>query len=462
MFRAKRTNLGLILWLGLICCGVPAMAQEAMIADHVVPSLVRFTGTLYGIDGKPLTGTQGLTFLLYKVESGGAPLWMETQNVQADKNGHYSVMLGAASVHGLPAEFFVSGEARWLAVQVTGQPEQARILLLSVPYALKAGDAETLGGKPASAFMAASPSGTASGQVAPPPEQVNEIVCSSGTACKSGHVPVFASNGGSAAVFDSIMTQSAGTLRIAGSETATGTISAGGDLNASGNVNANGNVGASTVTTAALTGGVSSTMTGTGNGVGAVQGSATATGAAGFTFGVIGKSASDQGRGVFGLASGATGVGVIGESSGTSGIGVVGKDLSGGGLAFSATGHAQQSRASGGWAKALVGVSAGSPPYHISRCYNSTLTGSAATTPPCGFNFTEFAYAQYDIDFGFEVDDRFWMVSAVPFYTGGDNGAIIADAWASADALGSNTILEVDLYTDGGSRQTTDFTVVVY
>jgi len=455
MSLAKRTVSGLQLCLALICCGLAATAQEIVVADHAVPSLVRFNGALYGLDGKPLTGIQRLAFLLYKEETGGTPLWTGTQNVQADKNGHYSVMLGVAGLHGLPAEVIMSGEARWLAVQATGQPEQARMLLLSVPYVLNAGDAERLAGKPSSASVPAPAPGAVSPQMAPPAEQANEIVCSSGTACKTGHLAVFAGNGGSAGVFSSIMTQSPGAIKIAGSETATGTISAAGDLDAGGNV------GASTVTTSAATGGVFSTMPGTGNGIGAVQGSATAKGAAGFTFGVIGQSASDLGRGVFGLASGATGVGVIGESSGTSGIGVVGKDLSGGGLAFSAKGHAQQDRASGGWAKALVGISAAGTPYHISRCFNSTLTGSAATTPPCGFNFTEAAYAQYHIDFGFEVDDRYWSVVAEPFYTGGDNGAIIADAW-SGTVLGSNTILEVDLYTDGGDRQTTNFTVVVY
>jgi len=60
------------------------------------------------------------------------------------------------------------------------------------------------------------------------------------------------------------------------------------------------------------------------------------------------------------------------------------------------------------------------------------------------------------------VDDRFWSVNAVPYFVGGDNGAIIADAWASAEDFGTNTQLEVDMYTDGGSRQSTDFTVVVY
>jgi hypothetical protein len=66
-------------------------------------------------------------------------------------------MLGSTKAEGLPADLFASGEARWLGVQAAGQPEQPRVLLLSVPYALKAADAETVGGLPPSAFMLAAP-----------------------------------------------------------------------------------------------------------------------------------------------------------------------------------------------------------------------------------------------------------------------------------------------------------------
>ena len=54
-------------------------------------------------------------------------------------------------------ELFASGESRWLGVQanVPGEREQPRVLLVSVPYALKAADAETLGGLPAAAFVRA-------------------------------------------------------------------------------------------------------------------------------------------------------------------------------------------------------------------------------------------------------------------------------------------------------------------
>ena len=103
-----------------------------------------------------------MTFAHYKDQQGGAPLWMETQNVNPDATGHYTVFLGSMTTSGLPIELFSEGEARWLGVQVEGKSEQPRVLLVAVPYALKAADAETLGGKPASAFMPA-PSPSASG-----------------------------------------------------------------------------------------------------------------------------------------------------------------------------------------------------------------------------------------------------------------------------------------------------------
>jgi hypothetical protein len=126
-------------------------------ANATVPPLVKFSGTLNDSTGKPLNGVVGVTFSLYQDERGGSPLWLETQNVTADTNGHYSVMLGSTTSTGLPADIFAAGEARWIAVQVQGQSESPRVLLLSVPYALKAGDAQTLGGLPASAFVLAAP-----------------------------------------------------------------------------------------------------------------------------------------------------------------------------------------------------------------------------------------------------------------------------------------------------------------
>jgi hypothetical protein len=164
-----------------------------------VPPLVNFNGVLADANGKPLTGTVGVTFYLYQDQQGGAPLWLETQNVQADKTGHYSVALGSASSQGLPASVFAFGEARWLGVQVQGHTEQPRVLLMSVPYALKALDAETIGGKPASAFMMAPASNAKSQSPNLPPGTIT----GSGTA---DFVPVFtgASTIGNSKIFQTV------------------------------------------------------------------------------------------------------------------------------------------------------------------------------------------------------------------------------------------------------------------
>ena len=47
---------------------------------------------------------------------------------------------------GCPTDLFASGEARWLGIQAAGQAESPRILLVGVPYALEAGDADAVGG----------------------------------------------------------------------------------------------------------------------------------------------------------------------------------------------------------------------------------------------------------------------------------------------------------------------------
>ena len=118
-----------------------------------VPRLVQFAGTLKDAWARPVSGVASVTFAIYAEQDGGTALWSETQNVIAESNGHYSAVLGAATAKGVPAELFGAGQSRWLGVTIARQQEMPRILLASVPYALKAADAETLGGRPASAYV---------------------------------------------------------------------------------------------------------------------------------------------------------------------------------------------------------------------------------------------------------------------------------------------------------------------
>jgi len=197
-----RNQIRVSAFLALLCC-IASFSFGQSTPAAVVPPLVKFSGVLSDVDGKPMTGVIGVTFYLYKDAQGGAPVWMETQNVRPDRLGNYSAMLGSTTSAGLPTELFASGEARWLAVQPQGQAEQPRVLLISVPYALKAADAETIGGLPPSAFMRAAPSGgtvinmEATGSALPPAS-----VTGSGT---TNYVPLWTSSTalGKSAMFQS-------------------------------------------------------------------------------------------------------------------------------------------------------------------------------------------------------------------------------------------------------------------
>lgn len=136
-----------------------AQTTSSNAASTQVPPLIQFSSIATDEGGSSLSGVVNVTFSLYAGQHGGAPLWTETQNnVQLDATGHYSVQLGITQAAGVPTTLFTTGEARWLGVRIADQSEQPRLLLLSVPYALKAGDAATIGGLPPSAFVLAAPS----------------------------------------------------------------------------------------------------------------------------------------------------------------------------------------------------------------------------------------------------------------------------------------------------------------
>ena len=154
------------------------LAASALTA---VPPLVPYSGQVEG-----RTGQASATFLIFKNQTGGEPLFTESQMIGFDEAGRYKVQLGAANPHGLPVDLFATGEARWLEVQIAGQPEQPRVLLASVPYALKAADAATLGGLPASAFALAgsSPTAISANSAAITPDAATTVTTTGGTANK--------------------------------------------------------------------------------------------------------------------------------------------------------------------------------------------------------------------------------------------------------------------------------------
>ena len=161
--------------LGVLACSIatsyiaqsPAMPPAQNLgsvpaAVDTAPRLIRFSSSLKDAAGQPRNGVVALTLALYRDQQGGNPLWVETQNVEVDAQGNYTVLMGATQSQGMPASVFAPNEQRWLGVQLqlAGESEQPRFLLTSVPYAVKALDADTLGGLPASAFLLANANGS--------------------------------------------------------------------------------------------------------------------------------------------------------------------------------------------------------------------------------------------------------------------------------------------------------------
>jgi hypothetical protein len=67
-----------------------------------------------------------------------------------------------------------------------------------------------------------------------------------------------------------------------------------------------------------------------------------------------------------------------------------------------------------GTVKAMVYVD-GDNVNNISQCYNATLSGSAATTPPCGFTLNHFTDGGWGINFGFPLGSSFMSLTTSYF-----------------------------------------------
>jgi hypothetical protein len=364
-------------------------AHPALEAQSMVPHFVRFSGVMTDASGKPATGRVAATFSLYELEEGGNPLWMETQNVQLDEQGRYTVLLGATQAEGLPLDLFTTGKARWMGVQLPGAAEEPRVLMVGMPYALKASDADTLGGKPASAYvlsqdLVGSASGLSTGvtpavksgsavqsvpavQSAPAPKAGSQPNSSSpaavGGSGKLHFIPIWTSSTtlGNSVIFQDdgnigVGTKSPGAkltavspgTTIKGSSSGAGGIGVFGHAtskigNGTGVFGLTASPGAAGVVGVANVGGTGLVPTGVygqssdpnGDGVG---GNASAT--SGNATGVIGASASATGAGVAGFATATSGtaVGTTGASSATSGTGVGGFATAASGVTYGVTG----------------------------------------------------------------------------------------------------------------------------
>lgn len=124
----------------VLCISSPAAAQTA-------PSLISFQGRLTDSLNNPLAGSYNFAFAIYAAQTGGSPLWSESQNGITVANGVLMAELGS----GTPIQDSVfSAAQRYLEITVNGTTLAPRQRLLSVPYAM---NAQALGGRGLSALV---------------------------------------------------------------------------------------------------------------------------------------------------------------------------------------------------------------------------------------------------------------------------------------------------------------------
>jgi hypothetical protein len=360
--------------------------------------------------GKPLSGPTEVTFKLYKQEADEDALWTETQSVEVDKKGRYTVLLGATQAEGLPVELFSSAEAHWLGVEVQGKPQQSRTLLVSVPYALKAVDAEKLAGKSVSDFVLTESLGEqvrqviqAQGQVVAEPTlagttlQKQTAASSTATPQVSSPGPKFPPSTFSGTTSDQIVLvqqngSGAGLVALTPQNNAVAGLSTNG-TGVFGQSSGSGVAGIATAATGFTSGvfGQAASVNGTGvfgtsvNWVG-VGGQATAT-SGGPAYGVWGDSVSTGGAGVAGFEDATSGFtnGVFGQSASTSGTGVFGVATATSGSATGVVG--QTASPNGNGVTGVATATSGSPTgvFGVISSPNGAGVGGVATATT-GFN----------------------------------------------------------------------------
>jgi hypothetical protein len=113
-----------LMFLGslLLACGQLQAQATLSVQGNIIQN---FTGA--AIDN----GTYDITFRLYTTDTGGSPLWSETQSVNMI-GGVYSVLLGAVNPLNLPFD-----QTYYLGLTLPGGPEHTpRTQLTAAPYAL--------------------------------------------------------------------------------------------------------------------------------------------------------------------------------------------------------------------------------------------------------------------------------------------------------------------------------------
>ena len=96
----------------------PAHAQSPTVTS--VPRIVRVTSTFHPADGKPPAAVETMTLSIYAEETGGVPLWQETQNGRGESRRTIYAAPGIDATRGIAA-----GSVRLRRAAVARDPRRA-------------------------------------------------------------------------------------------------------------------------------------------------------------------------------------------------------------------------------------------------------------------------------------------------------------------------------------------------
>ena len=119
------------------------------------PVVLPLQGQLADAGGVPVDGSIDVTFRLYGSPARGAPLHLETVNVEFDQ-GDFTIYLGSSAL--LDSGLFNLDQEVWLGIQIAGDVEMELIRVGWTPlaaFAAHAGDAESLDGYGSADFLPA-------------------------------------------------------------------------------------------------------------------------------------------------------------------------------------------------------------------------------------------------------------------------------------------------------------------
>lgn len=113
---------------------------------QAVPQRIAFTGNLRS-NGAPVTGAHTFVFSLFDADTGGTSAWSETHAGLTASEGLVHAQLGTTTAL---TPSVLTGAPLWLEISIDGEVLSPRLALASAPYAIRASEADSVGGLHAS------------------------------------------------------------------------------------------------------------------------------------------------------------------------------------------------------------------------------------------------------------------------------------------------------------------------